>query len=296
VPQRRVIQAAGAVLWRAGHARDNGVPEVALVHRPRYDDWSLPKGKVDPGEHALVTALREVSEETGYTARLGRPLPSARYVVGGHPKRVRYWAASPLAGEFTPNREVDELAWLPLPAARERLTQPRDVDVLDALVSAPVHTTPLVVLRHATARDRENWTGADLDRPLSEEGLAEARSLPFLLAAFRPSVVLSSPARRCLDTVRPYALAAGFPVRDEPPLSETGFLADPDRVTDWLGRLLSSREPVLLCSHRPVLPALLTSLGVSPSEPRLAPSEFVVVHRTAEQVVAVERHAVPTSP
>ena len=90
-------------------------PEVAVVHRPRYDDWSLPKGKVDPGETEPVTAVREVAEETGYAAQLGRRLAAVSYPVETQGiKKVRYWAARTLDGEFTPNDEVDELKWLPV--------------------------------------------------------------------------------------------------------------------------------------------------------------------------------------
>ncbi|MGW1074372.1 NUDIX hydrolase [Streptomyces sp. NPDC002537] len=129
-----VIRAAGCVLWRRSPL-DDGL-EIALVHRPRYDDWSHPKGKLKRGEDARDGAVREVLEETGMTCAPGPALPTARYAVAGRPKEVRYWAARATGGAFVPNREVDRLAWLPPLAARARLTQDRDRELVDALLDA----------------------------------------------------------------------------------------------------------------------------------------------------------------
>ena len=211
------IRAAGAVLWRA---RAGGI-ETALVHRPRYDDWSFPKGKSLPGEHVLLTAVREVEEETGVRAALGRRLASQSYPVDGQPKRVEYWAARPVSAEqFTPGDEVDGLAWLPLAAARERLSYPRDVSVLDSFTAGPADTAPVILLRHAAAAARRAWRkaghAADLARPLTEVGQEQARALSELLSTFAPARVISSAAQRCLETVTPYAEKAGVPVTPEP--------------------------------------------------------------------------------
>ncbi|MGW7265754.1 NUDIX hydrolase [Streptomyces sp. NPDC054842] len=132
------IRAAGCVLWR--RFPGTGDLRLCLVHRPKYDDWSHPKGKLKPGEDPLAGALREVEEETGYAAEPGAALPVLRYVAGGRPKEVRYWAAEARAGGFTPNREVDRILWLSPAEARARLTQPRDRDLVDALLSA-LHLT-----------------------------------------------------------------------------------------------------------------------------------------------------------
>ncbi|GGM20313.1 DNA mismatch repair protein MutT [Streptomyces fumigatiscleroticus] len=125
------VLAAGCVLWRRSPV-DGGL-QVCLVHRPKYDDWSWPKGKLKRGEDALAGALREVAEETGHTAAPGAELPTVRYMAGGRPKQVRYWAAEAVSGAFTPNDEVDRILWLPPAAARDRLTQHRDRELLDAL-------------------------------------------------------------------------------------------------------------------------------------------------------------------
>ncbi|MDX3076466.1 NUDIX hydrolase [Streptomyces sp. MI02-7b] len=129
------ILAAGAVLWRRSPI-DGGL-EIALVHRPKYDDWSLPKGKLKRGETAVDGARREVKEETGLDCVLGVPLPSSMYVVAGRPKVVRYWAAKAALGAFVPNREVDRMVWLPPVAARHRLTHERDRPVVDAFLRTP---------------------------------------------------------------------------------------------------------------------------------------------------------------
>jgi 8-oxo-dGTP pyrophosphatase MutT (NUDIX family) len=126
-----VVEAAGGVVWRRSPA---GELEVLLVHRPRYDDWTVPKGKLGAGEDHAAAALREVEEETGLRCALGEQLPSTSYVDRkGRPKRVRYWAMTPAGGAFTPSDEVDEVRWVSVDAAASMLTYPRDRAVLDAL-------------------------------------------------------------------------------------------------------------------------------------------------------------------
>ncbi|MFL4905316.1 NUDIX hydrolase [Streptomyces sp. MMS24-I2-30] len=134
------VQAAGCVLWRRSPV--DGEVQVCLVHRPKYDDWSHPKGKLKRGEEALSGALREVAEETGYAAAPGAELPTLHYLAGGRPKQVRYWAAEAAAGGFVPNQEVDRILWLSPAAARARLTQPRDRDLVDTLVRQFDHRRP----------------------------------------------------------------------------------------------------------------------------------------------------------
>jgi 8-oxo-dGTP pyrophosphatase MutT (NUDIX family) len=210
------VRAAGAVLWRMG---SGGVHEIALIHRERYDDWSFPKGKLEPGEHVLAAAVREVREETGVAPALGRPLGITRYDHDSWPKRVDYWVARSVDGAeqaFRPNREVDQLEWLPLPAARDRLSHAHDSAVLDAFAAAPVQTVPLMLVRHASAGTKAGWPGTDLDRPLDARGAADARALAPLLACYGPARVISSGAERCVATVRPYAFLTGMPVEIEP--------------------------------------------------------------------------------
>ncbi|WP_411084600.1 NUDIX hydrolase [Streptomyces sp. cmx-18-6] len=128
------VLAAGCVLWRRAPA--GGGVEVCLVHRPRWDDWSFPKGKLKRGEDPLAAAVREVLEETGHHCAPGHRLPTARYLVDGRPKEVAYWAAEATGGAFIANDEVDRVLWLSPEAARTRLTQPRDREQLTALLPA----------------------------------------------------------------------------------------------------------------------------------------------------------------
>ncbi|MGW6917916.1 NUDIX hydrolase [Kitasatospora sp. NPDC054939] len=149
-----VVLAAGAVLWLPGRLKKDGGlgrPRIALIHRPKYDDWSLPKGKLDPGEAVAEAALREVLEETGFHCVLGAELPAQHYWAQGRPKEVRYWAAVPSGGRFRPNREVDRLEWLPAGKARARLTYDRDRLLVDALL-AVLGARPVAVRDAAGAR------------------------------------------------------------------------------------------------------------------------------------------------
>ncbi|HSK27206.1 MAG TPA: NUDIX domain-containing protein [Jiangellales bacterium] len=292
---RGVIQAAGVVLWRP--SRDGAGLEVCLVHRPKYDDWSLPKGKVDPGEHLLACAVREVLEETGHRVVLGRPLPDQRYPVGPDDKVVHYWAA--LADDSAPpwqgTVEIDQAEFLPVPAALERLTHPRDAELVAGVAADPAPTVPLVVLRHGKAMSRSGWTGPDPERPLERRGVAQADRLAVLLGCYGLARIVSSDAARCVDTVRPYATSTRRTVELEPGVSEIGHEQHPDLAAEVVQALLSAAEPTVLCSHRPVLPTLFEAVREHarcdvPAEPTLPPGGFVVLHHRDGIVVAAERH------
>ena len=154
----------------------------------------------------LATAVREIEEETGIVPRLGRRLPTSTYPVRGRTKQVDYWAARPLAeGAFTPNDEVDELVWLPAAEAEARLSYGHDVDLLREFLNGPPHTTPFVILRHASAGEKLDWREADELRPLDAAGRVEAVQLVGLLAVYGPSRLVSSATARCVETVLPYA-------------------------------------------------------------------------------------------
>src|SRR5918996_824199 len=181
------IRAAGGVLWRPAPDRE-GKAEVAVIHRPRYDDWSLPKGKLAPGESTIDGAVREVLEETGYRVRVGRPLGEVRYTKSSgssnRPKVVRYWAMEAEGGSFSPSREVDELRWLDVDSARKLLTRPLDVKVLDRFVRGPKLSGYVLLLRHGRAGERSSWEGDDRRRPLDELGMRQAEELVRLLSRF----------------------------------------------------------------------------------------------------------------
>ncbi len=201
--------AAGAAIGRppADPAED---AEVLLVHRPTYDDWSLPKGKSDADEHILLTAVREVWEETCVRPVLGPRLPTVEYISWGRPKQVSYWSSFSGGHQAAPGNEIDAVSWLPLGQAREQLAGTHDDPVISAL--RPLETVPLILVRHASAGRKADWSGDDCLRPLDAAGVAAARVLASLMACFAPAArVISSPALRCTDTVRPSAAGAGQP-------------------------------------------------------------------------------------
>ena len=261
-----VIPAAGTVPWR----RSDGQLEVALVHRPKYDDWSWAKGKLDPGEQPCVAAVRETLEETGLVVRLGPPLPSSEYAVldstgGPATKQVHYWAAEVTGGHGELLHEIDEVAWVDVRTAHDRLDYARDRDQLLALVrydrSSQLGTWPLALVRHAKARPRSRWEGDDRIRPLDAVGRAQTRTVSAVLGAYGVTRVVTSSSERCLATVAPYASQAGVRLRRRDSLSEEGFAADCAGAVAELDRLLERGDPAVLCSHGPVLPTLLERLA-----------------------------------
>ncbi|MGB8390114.1 NUDIX hydrolase, partial [Mycobacterium sp.] len=158
-PGSPFIYAAGAVLWRPGNAGSADLDvEIAVIHRPRYDDWSLPKGKVDPGETAPAAAVREVFEETGYRGILGRRLDMVSYPIEQGVKKVYYWVARSTGGEFTPGKEVDELVWLPVADAMQRLNYPQDRKMLRHFAKQPADTHTVLVVRHGTAGRKSRFS------------------------------------------------------------------------------------------------------------------------------------------
>jgi 8-oxo-dGTP pyrophosphatase MutT (NUDIX family)/phosphohistidine phosphatase SixA len=289
-----VIEAAGGVLWRPA----TGFPgvEVALVHRPKYDDWSVPKGKLRRDEHPLLAARREVEEETGFTGLIGRPLKEVHYLKDGAPKRVRYWAMQMDGGAFLANDEVDQLMWLPPREAQVHVLAERDRPVLREFAEDSRATRAVVVVRHGSAGSRDTWQGEDQDRPLDEVGHAQAELLTDVLSAYGIVHAYSADTLRCLDTVGPFATRFGIPVESEPLLSETGYSAHPDAALDRLVEIFSVPEPAVISTQRGVLP-LFEDVAARFGHKRdadfsLRKGAFLVFHLSIEgapEVLALER-------
>ena len=306
VERALLVRAAGVLPWRE---IDGGL-QVALVHRPRYDDWSWPKGKLDPGEDWATCAAREALEETGLVVQLGPPLPTSWYGLGergGRPtlKQVRYWAATVCGGNGALEHEIDEVRWLGTEQARTRLTYGRDREQLDALTTAytdgTLQTWNLLVVRHARAVPRGQWDRDDPARPLLPVGVQRADAIVPLLQAYQPQHLLSSPSVRCTDTLAPFATATGTALVTRKGLAEEGHVANPAKAVQHLSRILDRGESTALCSHGPVLPDLLTALaghatGQSARELRrladggMDKGEVLAVQLTGRGTEAVVRH------
>ncbi|HTZ42566.1 MAG TPA: NUDIX domain-containing protein [Jatrophihabitans sp.] len=257
--RRRVTtDAAGGVVWRL----DGPDLLVALVHRPRYDDWTLPKGKATASERLLLAAVREVAEETGANVEVGRRLAPVEYPVGDGRKRVTHWSMRYLDGEHTPGDEVDRIGWLTVAEATQRLTYPMDRVVLADFARVPATARTVLLMRHARAGKRAEYAGDDRYRPLDKIGRRQARDSAAVLAAFRPRRVVAADRTRCEQTVAPLADRLGLAVRSGPEFSDESYLADPARTVRALHALAGEPGSTLICSQGEAIPGLLADLSV----------------------------------
>ncbi|MDO4610046.1 bifunctional NUDIX hydrolase/histidine phosphatase family protein [Corynebacterium sp.] len=259
--------AAGAVLWRGG-ADDR---EVAVIHRPSYDDWSLAKGKLDPGENLPATAAREIEEETGYSVRLGKLLGHVDYPVTGRTKVVWYWTAEVLDGEFTPNDEVDELRWVSIDEAAELLSYDLDVEVLEKarkrLSAEP--DTRIIYVRHARAHSRKNWSGDDDLRPLDKKGRRQAELLVSQIAPFRPDRIYAAEPDRCSQTVAPLAADLGLETVVDDLFGDRAWLGAMVEAQDRFMDVVAERGVSVICAQGLIIPdmiAWLSARGTLPLE------------------------------
>ncbi len=261
---RAAVNAAGAIIWRWHHDQ----VQVLIIHRPRYDDWSWPKGKQDPGETLPETAIREIREEVGLNVTLGAPLAVTAYEVKGKPKEVYYWAAEAPAGQkaVADEGEVDELRWVTPKQARTMLTNTTDKEPLDALMALAraqnLRTRPVIIVRHAKAKPRASWAGAEGERSLAATGKRQALAVGRLLEAWQPERIISSPWVRCMQTVYPYSKASGISIKEKRALTEAHHARAPKQARKVVESLFEKRDKsVMLCTHRPVLPTVLEVLG-----------------------------------
>lgn len=299
-----IVPAAGAVALRTDAA---GNTEVLVVHRPRYDDWSLPKGKCDEHELAPAAAVREVAEETGHRVRLGAPLAPVHYALTGrqHPpgtqKSVSWWrsdltcddAAGRVGdGAAALDTEVDRVAWIDAGQATRLLSYRLDHTVLRQALQQPV-TTPVALVRHAKAVNRKDWVDEDAVRPLRPRGRKQARGLTALFDAYGVVELFTSPWHRCSATLQPYALQADLKQHLVEVFNEDAGAEDPDGVqrtmTEIAEQAVVHHRPTAICGHRPVIGDMLTALDIPARA--LATAECVVAHLTdSGELHAVEWH------
>ncbi len=269
-----------------------GEPEVLVVHRPAYDDWSLPKGKPRPDEDLAVTAVREVREETGCQIRVGLPLGSSSYPIGKGPKTVHWWRGHVVSEHrWKKSSEVDRVEWLPVSKARRRLSYEDERGLLDkALAAEP--TGVLLIVRHAKAMERKNWSGGkDWKRPIGTRGRRQSKRLAGLLAAYGVAECISSSSTRCVQTLRPYAEAAKVDLVEVDELSEEAFEKKPEGAAKAMRRLLNRvrqtmDQPLAVCGHRPVLPTMREAIDM-PHKPMLT-AETQVLHVDGEGRLVVQ--------
>lgn len=306
------IYASGAVCWRV----IDGVAHILVVHRTKYADVTLPKGKVDPGESLPQAAQREVLEETGLKVALGVPLGITNYVISsGREKFVHYWAAEVTdaavhASTFVPNGEIAAIEWVPVRRARKYLSFERDVEIVNqwaALFDEGVtRTFALIVLRHAKAASRSHWERPDALRPLTKLGVSQAASNVATVAAWRPKRIVTSDAVRCVATVAPLAAAYGIVPKRTKALSQDAWEAGTatEGIRELVGKRVRSRKTAVLCSHGPVLADILREISLATGTTAgsylrdaaaLEVGEYSVVHLStsnpASGIIAIETHS-----
>lgn len=316
----RTVQAAGTITWRVSGSE----LQVLLVHRPRYDDWAWPKGKLEKGETLAECAVRETEEETGVRVALGQPLGVVRYDLGQNVRKVTsYWAARELPADSpaqaarekiarAARSEIDEVRWVEVTAAEKLLTYLCDRvplgELIDQYEDDKLVTWTLVVLRHGQAVKRSAWKkgkGAEEDRPLTRTGGKHARGLVPILAAYGVEDVVTSPWERCAATVRPYLEVTGLVADSRPELTEAAHARAARPVRRIVHREVTVKDaPLVLCTHRPVLPTVVETIAehtprrifakLPAHDPWLKPGEALVVHvaprrRRSATVVALER-------
>lgn len=251
----RVVTAAGGIVFRK---TPKGKLRVLLAHRPKYDDWSFPKGHADKGETPEETALREVLEETGQRCRIVAPLATTRHRVDGGVKQVDWFAMRPLPDSpgFEKNSEIDEIRWVSKKLALEVLDYENDRRLLtNAGLKKVAKTGTIHLLRHATAGDRTKWKGVDAIRPLTKKGQKQAKALARQLGDVGIERILTSPHTRCVQTVEPLARAIGAKIEEHDALAEG---PDIDAAYDLIDELVGTNA--VLCSHGDVIPAVINRM------------------------------------
>ena len=289
------VLAAGAVLWQPDP--DSGDPRVAVVHRPRYDDWSLPKGKLDPGETEPVAAVREIFEETGQRAHLGRRLGTVGYPIPDGIKIVHYWVARSGGGDFVSGDEVDQLVWLPIREASKRLTYRADRKMVTRFAKMPADTQSVLIVRHGSAGRKARYTGDDRNRPLDAKGRAQAESLVPQLLAFGASGVYAADRVRCAQTVEPVAREMEVAISLEPALTEEAYAADPKAARRRVLEIAALGGTPVICTQGRVIPYLIdwwcSRDDVRPDRSRNRKGSTWILSLAAGRLIAADHLASP---
>ena len=293
----KIILAAGALVWRKSKEKKI---EIAVIHRPKYNDWTIPKGKVELSESSIACAYREVIEETSIETEFGMYLGEVKYQSLDGPKQVSFWSAQVVKeNTFTPNSEVDEIKWVEAAKAAKFLSLESDKEILSKFNKLKYESKPLVLLRHAKALSRDEWQGDDDDRPLDSLGQMQAKRLLSIYQAFNLEQIHTSDAIRCYDTVEPMAKALGLKLEVSNKLSESAFKKDKEDAFDYARDLIKSDKRALLCSHNPILPKVLNKLtkksDVESDEEKLYPADAWVIHRIGKEVIQIDRINAPTT-
>ena len=293
----KIILAAGALVWRKSKEKKI---EIAVIHRPKYNDWTIPKGKVELNESSIACAYREVIEETSLETEFGMYLGEVKYQSLDGPKQVSFWSAQVVKeNTFTPNSEVDEIKWVEAAKAAKFLSLESDTEILSKFNKLKYESKPLVLLRHAKALSRDEWQGDDDDRPLDSLGQMQAKRLLSIYQAFNLEQIHTSDAIRCYDTVEPMAKALGLRLEVSNKLSESAFKKDKEDAFDYARDLIKSDKRALLCSHNPILPKVLNKLtkksDVESDEEKLYPADAWVIHRIGKEIIQIDRIDAPTT-
>jgi len=286
-----MIRAAGALLWRETTER---TIEIALIHRPKYDDWTLPKGKIEEGETALQCSYRELIEETGITASFTRQLGTVEYEESGQRKRVIFWAAQCAldASQFIANEEVDQLEWLSPERALSKASHESDQQMIENFLSQSPRTDTLIILRHTKALERGDWDEEDSQRTLDELGFDQAQLLIKHLEPFAIEEIYTSDFTRCVQTVTPLAHSRGLSITQVPSLNEYTFNEDPLRAVSFANALKQDEKNILICSHNPVIPTMLRGILNTKLKNKdlikLEPGDAWIVHRVQGEIVGLD--------
>ena len=301
------VFAAGVICWR----EVKGEILFALVHREKYNDWGFAKGKQDPGEELCETAVRETLEEIGIKIKLGRKISTINYeLTNGDDKEVHYWASKVTEkavrkSTFKPNAEISKVEWHDPKSALKLLSYAHDKallkEVLELAKENELETRALIVLRHAKATPRSDWPKGEKTRPLLPKGEQQAYRLVVQLASYGPKKLITSPWKRCKDTVLPYAKATHRQLLERSQLSEYSAEKNPKKAKRLIEDIFEGKESTLICTHRPSLPKVLDAIAQHAKvdlRPAIAeaatlePGGFIVIRLSVEKkprVVSIER-------